>query len=118
VTWRPSKPPRSEQPPQSLRPSLDRIAARLGLAPPAVLGPVFARWEELVGADIAAHARPRSLRDGVLVVVADHPAWATSLRLLAGDLLARVREATGDDAVRELVVRVGEPGPGGREPRL
>ena len=32
-----------------------------------LLAAVFSRWEELVGPEIAHHAQPRSLRDGVLV---------------------------------------------------
>lgn len=108
MTWRPlpSEPPG----PRPLSPALTRIANQLGLAPPNVLAAVFARWEELVGPDIAAHVTPRSLRDGVLVVVADHPAWATSVRLLAGDVLERVRGEGGGSDVRELVVRVDGAG--------
>jgi predicted nucleic acid-binding Zn ribbon protein len=107
VTWRPSRPPRAEIDPQGLAPSLSRLAARFGLAPPSLLGRVFAHWEELVGPDVAAHARPTSLRDGVLTVTVDHPAWATSLRMLSADLLARLREQSGCDEARELVVHVG-----------
>ena len=92
--------------------SLERIAASIGAPRPSLLGAVFGRWAELVGPDVAAHATPRSLRDGVLTVVVDHPAWATSLRLLSADLLRRI--APHGDAT-ELVVRVDLPG---RHPRL
>ena len=92
--------------------SLERIAASIGAPRPSLLGAVFGRWAELVGPDVAAHATPLSLRDGVLTVVVDHPAWATSLRLLSADLLRRI--APHGDAT-ELVVRVDLPG---RHPRL
>jgi predicted nucleic acid-binding Zn ribbon protein len=42
---------------------------------------VFARWEELVGAELAAHSQPMRLQDSTLVVGADHPAWATRARM-------------------------------------
>lgn len=106
MTWRPLPEEPASRPPRPVRASLDRLAVSLGVASPAVLGPVFARWEQLVGPEVAAHARPLSLRGGVLTVVTDHPAWATSLRLLAGDVLARVAEAGGSDEVRELTVLV------------
>jgi predicted nucleic acid-binding Zn ribbon protein len=105
VSWRPLPVPRDEQEPKGLGSSLDRLAASLGAPAPGLLGVVFARWPDLVGPDVAAHATPRSLRDGVLTVVVDHPAWATSLRMLAGDLLRRVAEA-GEGEVAELVVHV------------
>ena len=56
---------------------------------------MFARWEELAGPGLGVHARPVRLRDGVLVVSVDQPAWATELRLLGPGLLARIAEATG-----------------------
>jgi predicted nucleic acid-binding Zn ribbon protein len=81
-----------------------------------VLSAVFTGWEDLVGPDVAAHATPRSLRDGVLTVVVDHPAWATSLRMLSADLLRRVAGQAGD-GIDQLVVLV-DPGPGrSRRPR-
>ncbi|MDT7598379.1 MAG: hypothetical protein QOK26_456, partial [Pseudonocardiales bacterium] len=41
---------------------------------------VFGRWAELVGADVAEHATPISLKDGELTVAASSTAWATQLR--------------------------------------
>jgi predicted nucleic acid-binding Zn ribbon protein len=114
VTWRPSPDP-AEHEPRPLTASLGRLAERLGLGPPAQLGAVFTRWEELVGPDVAAHARPHTLRDGVLTVSVDHPAWASSLKLLGEPLLARIGEA-GGQPVGELVVHVERPGKRGRQP--
>ncbi len=87
---------------------------------------VFSRWEQIVGPDIAGHARPVSLHRGVLVLAVDHPAWATQLRYMTAELLTRVAEATGGGAgaeVTEIHLRVtGEPAPEapfrrGRKPR-
>ncbi len=105
MTWQPFPPPASSIDPRPVSASLGRLSEGLGLGRPELLTSVFARWEELVGPDIAAHATPRTLRDGVLTVAVDHPAWAASLQLLAGDILERI-DAVGGDAVRELVVRV------------
>jgi predicted nucleic acid-binding Zn ribbon protein len=106
MTWRPFLPPPAEREPRAVRESLDRVAARLGLAPPDVLGHVFTRWEQLVGPEVAAHATPRTLRDGTLTISVDHPAWATSLRILSADLIRRITEGVGAGAVTEIVVKV------------
>lgn len=67
-------------------------------------GAVFGRWAELVGAEVAEHARPVSLADGELTVQAESTAWATQLRLLQRQLLARIAAGVGDGVVTRLRV--------------
>jgi predicted nucleic acid-binding Zn ribbon protein len=62
-------------------------------------------WDALVGAEIAAHCHPVSLCDGILTISADSTAWATQLRLLAPQVLARLRRELGAAAVARIVVR-------------
>jgi predicted nucleic acid-binding Zn ribbon protein len=109
-TWQPYQPAPAERDPRPLSETLDRVTRRLGAPPAGVLSTVFSRWEALVGADIAGHSRPVSLRGGVLVLAVDHPAWAAQLRFLAADLAGRVNDATGAGQVAEVQVRVvGQP---------
>ena len=61
-------------------------------------------WQDRLAAT-TAHCRPVSLCDGVLTVSADSTAWATQLRLLARQLLARLRRELGDAALSRIVVR-------------
>ncbi|MDP9074202.1 MAG: DUF721 domain-containing protein, partial [Actinomycetota bacterium] len=89
-----------------------RLADRLGAPKPKVLTTVFSRWEEIVGATVAAHAWPLSLSQGVLRIGVDQPAWATQLRFLGPDLMKRLASATGDDAIESVEVKVV---PGGRK---
>jgi predicted nucleic acid-binding Zn ribbon protein len=70
---------------------------------------IFDDWDSVVGAQVAAHATPASLQDGVLVLAVNDPAWATQLRFLERDLLAKVREALGADQVVSIEVRVRRP---------
>jgi predicted nucleic acid-binding Zn ribbon protein len=63
------------------------------------------RWEQIVGADIAAHCRPERLEGGELTCIAESTAWATQLRLMSGHLLARIAADVGPDVVRRLRVR-------------
>lgn len=72
---------------------------------------MFSRWEELVGPEIARHAQPRSLRGGVLVLTADQPAWATQLRYMGPELLARVRADAAAPEITEIQIRMASPGP-------
>jgi predicted nucleic acid-binding Zn ribbon protein len=104
TTWRPLDPDGRE--PRRLGELLDPIAKRLGGPASGVFAAIFARWEGLVGPDIAAHAKPVALRKGVLVLAVDHPAWATQLRYMTDQLLSRITEETATSAVTEIHLRV------------
>jgi predicted nucleic acid-binding Zn ribbon protein len=80
--------------------------AEVGLPAPGVLGPLTARWPEVVGPAIAEHARLRSLRRGVLTIAVDAAPWATELRYLEHELRARVAAIVGPDAVHEVRIVV------------
>ena len=106
VPWRPLVREPANNDPRPVSDSLGPLAASLGAPAPRVLSTVFSHWEGIVGVDVAAHARPLSLRDGTLVVGVDQPAWATQLNYLKADVLRLVEEATGSGSVTEVVVRV------------
>jgi len=96
---------------------LGRLAARVSLdrgwSPRLTDATVLGRWPHLVGADIADHCTPVSLRDGELVLQAESTAWATQLRTLQRQLLARLAAAVGKDVVKRIRV-VGPSGPSWR----
>lgn len=105
-SWRPLPEPSEPRP---VGASLDRLAAGLGggAARATTLSTVFASWPDLVGEGVAAHSRPRALRDGRLAVTVDDPAWATQLRWLEADLLRRLVDVLGEGQVTAVDVRVG-----------
>ena len=87
--------------------ALGEVASRMGAGRADVVGAVFGRWDEIVGAAVAAHVRPVRVEGVTLVVSADHPAWATQMRHLAPDILTRLHEVCGTgDALERLDVRV------------
>lgn len=89
--WRDDDPPDpGTRPVRRLRESLAEVAADLRLDDPEVLSAVLTGWPQVVGEAVAAHTRPRTLRQGVLVVEVDSPEWATQLRYLEEDLLRRL----------------------------
>ncbi len=106
MVWKPLRQPPGERDPRLIGDSLPNVTKRLGLAQPTVLTAVFAQWNTVVGTPLCVHVKPVGLRNRVLTVEVDEPAWATELRFLQDDLLARLNEATGHESVTELVVRV------------
>jgi predicted nucleic acid-binding Zn ribbon protein len=94
-----------ERDPQLLGPTLDRLVADRGWETDAAVGGVMGRWDAIVGAEVAAHARPLSYADGELVVQTDSTAWATQIRLLAPTLLARLAAELGAGTVTTVTVR-------------
>ena len=99
-----------ERDPQPLDTSVARVVADRGWELELRVRGVFARWPELVGADIAGHARPESFADGRLVVRTDSTAWATQLRLLAPTVVRRLNQELGPDTVTVIEVQ-GPRGP-------
>ena len=57
-------------------------------------------WPKLVGTQIAAVCTPVDWRDRTLVVEVRDPAWRDGLRRVQGDLLERIRTATGNEVLR------------------
>jgi predicted nucleic acid-binding Zn ribbon protein len=87
--------------------ALGALADRLGLGQADVVQVIFGRWTEIVGAGVAAHVRPLKVAGTTLVVNVDHPAWATQVRHLAPDILARLSEVCGGALTpQRLEVRV------------
>jgi predicted nucleic acid-binding Zn ribbon protein len=109
--WRPLPGrPAEREAPRLVAESLDRMARRFGAPRASVLSAVFARWDEIVGASVAAHVHPQSLRRGVLVIATEQPAWASQMRFLVPELLRRLAEVAGDDTVERVEIRVVTPG--------
>jgi predicted nucleic acid-binding Zn ribbon protein len=116
TTWRGLRPSAADCDPRPISDLLDAVTGGLGAPRAQVLSAVFAHWTRLVGPEIAAHAQPRSLRQGVLVVGADQPAWATQLRYLASDLLTRIRAETATEEISQIRITVEAPSARKRPP--
>ena len=77
-------------------------------------GTLFGLWPSIVGEDIAAHAEPTHLAEDVLHVRAESTAWATQLRYMQGQILAKIASSIGDGVVRTLRI-TGPQGPSWRK---
>jgi len=91
--------------PQPLHAAIDGLIDDQGWQTASAVGSVFGRWDQIVGADLAAHTLPDGLTEGELVVVADSTAWATQVRLLAATLIRRLNTELGDGTVTRVKVR-------------
>jgi len=80
---------------RSLGGALDEYLASRGLSDIRTLADVVGCWEEVVGAEVAAHARPRSVAGGELVVAVDHPGWVTQLAFLSATICDRLADQLG-----------------------
>jgi predicted nucleic acid-binding Zn ribbon protein len=56
------------------------------------VGGVFGKWDEAVGAQIAAHVRPIKLDNATLLVEADTATWATQVKFLSDTIMTRLRD--------------------------
>jgi predicted nucleic acid-binding Zn ribbon protein len=93
--------------PQTLDAALTRVIDDHGWQVDLKVASMFARWAELVGAEVGAHSRAESFADGKLVVRTDSTAWATQLRLLAPSVVRRLNEDLGHGTV--VVIEVLGP---------
>jgi predicted nucleic acid-binding Zn ribbon protein len=93
-----------ERDPQLVSGEIGRLVAQRGWGLDLQVRGVFARWTEVVGAEIGAHTTPETLTDGTLVVRTDSTAWATQLRLLAPTLVKRLNNELGDGTVTAVEV--------------
>lgn len=121
--WSGARP--DDRDPQLLSSLAGAIAKNRGWSARVAEGMVFGRWAGVVGEDIASHATPVTLKDGVLSIAAESTAWATQLRMLQGQILAKINAAVGQGVVTSLKItgpaapswRKGERHIRGRGPR-
>jgi len=68
-------------------------------------------WDEAVGPQIAARARPIRIRDGVLEIRVDQPIWMQQLQLMKPKILARLNDRLGGAVLKDLFLRQGKNPP-------
>lgn len=77
---------------------------------------LLARWPTLVGEENATHSQPVAYADTVLTVRAESSTWASALRMIAPQLVARLNEQLGQGTVTRVVV-VGPEAPNWKKGR-
>lgn len=91
--------------PRGLDAVLDALTTSMGWTSPLAKSELLVSWPKLVGADVASHAEPVTVEDGLLTVRCDSTAWAQQLRTMRTTVLARIHErhpAAGIESIRFL----------------
>jgi predicted nucleic acid-binding Zn ribbon protein len=95
-----------------MRDLLSNFGRRIGMQDAPATGVIWSRWRDIVGPQIADHAEPSSLKDGVLRVRADSPAWATEIGYMGATIASAANREAGRQMVLRVVVWTGPRPPG------
>ena len=90
--------------PQQLSNILNELVAHRDWRQGIAEGTLFTDWAQVVGAEIASHATPVSLVDGLLTVQTTSTAWATQMRMISTQLLTTISQSAPGALVEELVI--------------
>jgi predicted nucleic acid-binding Zn ribbon protein len=96
--------------PKPLGSALDHLVEAKGWSTDLSVRALLTRWPFLVGPTNAAHSWPESYADTVLTVRTESTVWATSLRAMAPQLVAKLNDQLGDGTVTRVKV-LGPQGP-------
>ncbi len=102
--------------PKLLSEAVDRLIEAKGWATDINVHTLLARWSSLVGGVNAAHSHPESYADTMLTIRAESTVWATSLRSIAPQLVARLNDKLGQGTVTRVKV-LGPEGPSWKKGR-
>ncbi len=94
-----------------------RNAVERGWRTDMARGVIMTRWPEIVGETLARHVAVVRFEDRTLHLAASSTAWATRLRLMSGDLVARIADEVGDGIVEQVRID-GPKAPSWRKGRL
>lgn len=64
---------------------------------------VMYQWPDIVGKEIAKHAKPVKMEHKKLFIYTTHPAWGDQLKYMAGDICAKINKHFHSSLVKELI---------------
>lgn len=85
---------------------IENTLKRYGLGKRVNEGKVFERWDTIVGDEIAKRARPRAIRQGLLVVEAQSAAWSNQLSLLKPQILKAITKQVGPGVIKDIKFQI------------
>lgn len=71
-----------------------------------LLAKVVEVWPTIVGERMSAHAVPSKIDGSELIVVVDHPAWATELRLMNSRIVSQLENELKSLSINRLKAHV------------
>ena len=70
-------------------------------------GRIWLVWDDAVGSQIAAKARPVSFRDGMLTVAVANSPWMQQLTFLKQGIIDKINAQLGSELVRDIFLKSG-----------
>ncbi len=81
---------------QTLREALEK----LGLDITREVGLLQAKWEDIVGKNVAKNSRPVTIKNHTLIVETSSPAWSHRLTMMKKDILDKV--SVGEEKIEDI----------------
>lgn len=72
------------------------------------LAEIWSRWPEVAGPHLAAHGRPRGIRDKVLHIEAESPVWMHRFAYRKWAILGRIHRILREELVSDLFIVLAE----------
>jgi predicted nucleic acid-binding Zn ribbon protein len=63
---------------------------------------IWEHWEQLVGAHLAKHSNPHSVKDGQLRIAVESAVWMHKLSYVKWDLLRRINLMAGKELISDV----------------
>lgn len=89
---------------------LDAFLDRIG-ASDRQYASFFRNWQRIAGERIAAHAKVSDIKNGTLIIDADHPAWVQMVMLRQRSIIDTVNSSYPDFKITSIRVRVASADP-------
>jgi len=93
--------------PQPIRSVLENTLKGLEIDVPLKSYSILGAWNEIVGATVAAHSQPRSIRNRILFVDVTHSTWMQQLQFLKPTLLEKVNTFLGEPLIQDIRFKLG-----------
>jgi len=97
--------------PQPIRSVLENTLKGLEINVPLKSYSILGAWNEIVGATVAAHSQPRSIRNRILFIDVSHSTWMQQLQFLKPTLLEKVNHFLGEPLIQDIRFKLGRVPP-------
>ena len=71
-----------------------------------VVSSIHKTWEEVVGSDVSSHTKVRHVKNGVLFVAVDHPAWGTQLKYMQDKIVEQLARVVPNEKIQSIKVSI------------
>ena len=93
--------------PQPIRSVLENTLKGLEIDVPLKSYSILGAWSEIVGATVATHSQPHSIRNRILFVDVSHSTWMQQLQFLKPTLLEKVNTFLGEPLIQDIRFKLG-----------